>query len=817
MNKIYYLILLLTTILFVQAQTLPIDGTTYTIDTLENHQVGPGTQYVSLRLTAPSKRLDVFFLKTDLKNPHVEIRTALGCDSIYSGETTSALAKRLSSERNFYFAGTNGDFFNLEALYYAYPISGNMVNGEIAKIPGDRNVFTIDEQRIPDIGFMVYNGNVKFGTSTWAINSVNHLRGNNALVLYNRHNGKYTHTDSKGTEVLIELLNGNSWGSNKTIKAKVLKIEKGVGNMAIPKGKAVLSGLGSAAIQLNGLSVNDEIDVRLNLTINKNSTSNFLQMTGGDNRKTILLNGVVDITNIRTDLQPRTALGYTQNKETLIFCVVDGRGLSIGVGTKELAQIMQSAGAHTAFNMDGGGSSSMYISEYNGPANKVSGGVERATANSIYIVSTAPTDKTIGDIKPYKQSVSLPRYGEYNPQFYGYNKYGVLISTDLKGVVLSCPGSLGTIVNNKFIATGNTPGNITATYNGTIKAMIPVSFIPVSEIKIRLDSVLVDNRYEYPIEVTAKTAGGESLISPTALSWSVSNTDICRIENGMVKGLKNGKTTATGKIDGVTDELQINVEIPTAPTMIGDSLTADKWIMAASSFLNAEFNQINLPKSWEHGVGVNFLHAAGRSPYIKLTNQFALYGLPDTIKLVLNIGDMTITRAIFSLRANNDTKTITKELSNFKQNKDFSLDIPVNQMFDANDRGIYPISFDNVHFYLDAAGMTTDKAYTLAAKDILLVYKDFVVSGIGAISTNSFTIYPNPATDHTMYLQLKDNNAQQLRTEIYSLSGQLLITHQHGIYQGGIVPLSVKNLAVGTYLLKVYEGEGFSVAKFKVE
>ena len=53
-----------------------------------------------------------------------------------------------------------------------------------------------------------------------------------------------------GTEILIELQNGESWGSNKNIKAKVLKIEKNIGNMAIPPGKAVISAHGTAEAKL---------------------------------------------------------------------------------------------------------------------------------------------------------------------------------------------------------------------------------------------------------------------------------------------------------------------------------------------------------------------------------------------------------------------------------------------------------------------------------------------------------------------------------------------------------------------------------------
>lgn len=816
MNKLYALILLLVSVLFVKAQTLLVDGVNYTVDTLENHMVGPGTHFVSLRLTASAKRLDVYFLKADLKNPHIEIRTALGRDSIYGGEPTSVLAKRISSENNYYFAGTNGDFYATSG-YVGYPVSGNMANGEIARIPGTRNVFTIDDQKIPDIGKMSYNGTINFGTETWQINTVNHLREEDKLVLYNQHNGKYTRTNAYGTEVLVELLNGYTWGTNKTLKAKVLKIEKGVGNMAIPKGKAILSGHGTAATQLNQLAVNDEIDIQLNLTLGTNSVSNFLQMSGGDNYKTMLLNGVVEQTSVWNELHPRTGLGFSQAKDTVIFCVVDGRGLSIGATTKQLAILMKSAGAYTAFNMDGGGSSTMYVAEYGKAVNTTSDGTERAVANSVYVVSTAPTDNQINQLRPYQPAVLLPQYGEHVPKFYGYNQYGVLLNSDVQGVTLSCPASLGRIEGNKFIATGNTPGNITATYNGNVTVNIPVSFLPVSDLKIRLDSVITDNRSDYAIEVVATTSGGDALISPAALNWTVTNPEICRIENGLVKALKNGKTIVSGQIDDVNDSILIVVEIPASQTIIGDSLKTTDWTLSASSFLNAQLNQANLPAGWDHGAAVNFVHAAGRSPFIKLTNQRAFFGLPDTIRFVMNIGDMAITRALFYLRANNDTKSVSFESTAFLNNKDFNLDIPLNNIFNTADRAIFPVSFDYVNFYLDASNQVESKAYTLAIKDILLVYKDFVVSGLNPVKADKFSIFPNPAKNQFINLLLKKHNSQVLKSEIYNLSGQLLQSNYHGVYQGGAVTIPLKNLTSGLYLLKVYENDEFSVAKFSVE
>ncbi|MFV0390890.1 MAG: phosphodiester glycosidase family protein [Paludibacteraceae bacterium] len=784
------------------SQTLNIDGVTYSVDTIENHQVGPGTQYVALRLQA-SSRLDVYFLKTDLKNEYVQIRTALGRDSIYSGERPSEVAKRKSTEGAFYFAGTNGDFYNTSG-YVGYPVSGSMVDSEIAKIPGNRNTFILDDTKVPNIGKITYNGIVNFENVNWTIHTVNHLRGDDQLVLYNRHNGKFTRTNSYGTEVLIELLPNNEWSTNRTLKAKVVKIEQGVGNMIIPKGQAVLSGHGSSATLLDQLAENDEIDIRLELSVNGNNQSNFTIMSGGDNYATMLYNGVVEQTSTWDALHPRTGLGYSQNRDSLIFCVVDGRGVSVGVSTKQLAYIMKSAGAYTAFNMDGGGSSSMYVAEYGKPVNRTSDGNERAVSNSIFVVSTAPTDSEIRIIKPYESTYYLPHLGEYVPKFYAYNQYGVLVDSDLQGVVLTCPESLGVIQENKFIATGTTTGQITATYNDNVVTTINIGLLPVSGIKIRLDTVLVDKCRDYPIEVLAQTSAGDALISPAAFYWSVENPEYAEVDDGTVKALSNGVTKITGSLNDVTDDIVVKVENPDSPTLVGDSMLLTDWTLSASSFLNAQINLENRPENWQTGAVVNLVHAAGRAPFLKLFNKCTFYGLPDTVKLVMNIGDMEISRAIVSLTPNNATTVATVEFNTFENGKDFSLDIPINELFDVGDRAIYPINFDNVNFYLDAAKMIPEKTYSLAIKEITLVYKDFIFSYLATEKEKMFHVYPSLAENGKAITVRFINSFSNERLDInwYNLNGKLIKTDKQ-MLSGNSASVSTNGMGAGNYLLQL--------------
>jgi exopolysaccharide biosynthesis protein len=83
--------------------------------------------------------------------------------------------------------------------------------------------------------------------------------------------------------------------------------------------------------------------------------------------------------------QPRTAVGIIDQNH-LVFVVVDGRspGYSAGVTMTGLAEIMQGLGATTAYNIDGGGSSTMY---FNGSLvnNPLGQNKERGTSDILYI------------------------------------------------------------------------------------------------------------------------------------------------------------------------------------------------------------------------------------------------------------------------------------------------------------------------------------------------------------------------------------------------------------------------------------------------
>lgn len=78
---------------------------------------------------------------------------------------------------------------------------------------------------------------------------------------------------------------------------------------------------------------------------------------------------------------PRTAMGISRDKKTLYLVVVDGRSsASVGMTCVELANVMKGLGAWDAVNLDGGGSSTMWV-QGKGVVNNFSDATQRVVGN----------------------------------------------------------------------------------------------------------------------------------------------------------------------------------------------------------------------------------------------------------------------------------------------------------------------------------------------------------------------------------------------------------------------------------------------------
>ena len=99
------------------------------------------------------------------------------------------------------------------------------------------------------------------------------------------------------------------------------------------------------------------------------------------------------------EANPRTMIGVDASRTHAFFVVVDGRdpGRAAGLTLEASMELMRSIGAHDAINLDGGGSTELWIEAEGGVQNTPSDGHERAVANAVFVTFDARREIATGD------------------------------------------------------------------------------------------------------------------------------------------------------------------------------------------------------------------------------------------------------------------------------------------------------------------------------------------------------------------------------------------------------------------------------------
>jgi hypothetical protein len=291
-------------------------------------------------------------------------------------------------------------------------------------------------------------------------------------------------------------------------------------------------------------------------------------------------------------------------------------------------------------------------------------------------------------------------------------------------------------------------------------------------------------------------------VLPAALTWIAKDATVCSIENGVLKGLKNGQTKIYGSLGSFKDSLLVKVEIPENGTYTADDFRSTGWNLDASAALNAVFNTQNLPSNWTTGSAVNFVFNTTRAPYIKLTKNINLYSLPDTFKITVNAGNISISKLLISLKTANSTSDVTKEFTVIPKNNDVEIAIPIASMFSTNDISIYPIKLNYLNFYLNA--QTNGQAYSLALKDITLCYKNYTISGLAQMESKGMSIFPNPANNKQLTIRLNESISGDLKLSFFATNGRMVYTTNFKNQAQNEYKVTVDNLKSGIYIVHAY-------------
>jgi hypothetical protein len=779
--------------------TWTLQGNSYTVDTLYHAYIGPGTTQTSLKLTG-TQNLRVFYTTTDLTNQYVDVRAIMAGDKVSSTSTVANMAKSHSTSSRTYFAGVNADFFGPD------PCGATVVDNEVFNTTNSSSwqQFGMDANRVPQF----FNSKDFTCTLSGSFGNkailVNVGRGSNKLVLYTNRFGSSTGTNTYGSEIVV--VPQGAWGDTLKLKVSGSPVAS-VGDMTIPSGSYVLSGNGTMATFINGLTDGQELTFTSSVS---GLTGKITQTLGG--RPFIVSGGKVLDTESALDhlvsLNPRTAVGFDASKTKLVMLVVDGRStISVGVVSKVLADIMINVGCTEAMNFDGGGSSTLYVNGF-GVLNQVSDGAERGVTDGLFLATDAPADNVIAAIRFNDVSKRLPKYGYYKPVFYGYNKYGVLISSDLKGVKLSCDAGLGAVQGDgeTLFCNGSGTYALTATYNG-VSTTIPVTIVGGVP-AFRLANAIDDGYRGYQVEVQTTVGEEQMPIDNQALTWSSDDQSIATIDaNGIVKGVKDGTTIIRGKVDTFEGVLNVTVEKPTAHIQaVEKSLDPSTWTITQSGGSGIQAT------AHDNGMTLTYTGASSRAPFIKLAKPITLWSIPDTIRIRINPGNANIKTLTFSTVANGTTVNTAKTLS-LTANAENIIDLPTASWCEATDRANYPIKLSYLYFGMGTS--TSGTAYTIDIPGIETIY-NVMSAGIRSVKadrSNAIRIYPNPATSNVVTVSLPSTDNAKIM--FYNASGSLVKEqYSNGSAQ---VSVSVDEMPSGLYLVNVIQSGKSSTSKLIVK
>lgn len=401
------------------------------VDRVSTDTVAPGIIY---RCMVDKRGPWVIHLVTvDVRSNRYAFDAARAAGAFFGRERVSAMASRLSRGDRVPIVGINADFFDLRTgeVENNHVVNGDWIKGTVhSDSPHDafdnaHIQFAIDERGRPLIDRFELRGLAIAAKRTEPLVGINYRPARrDGLVLYTPWYGTATPTDTSGrlppvardssgaprsiTELRADSARRLSAGAARhaaevsmrrlgrrgdTLLYRVIdrKAASG-GGTSIPRFGAVLSATGHARELVEGLARSRGV-VRIVARLGA-SEAPPRAVVGGWGR---LVKDGANVGALSDSLEgtfprfssarhPRSAIAIAKDSSTVMFAVVDGRRpWSVGMSLGELGDALIALGAWDAMNLDGGGSSTLWVngSVVNYPSDAAG---ERAVGNALFVL-----------------------------------------------------------------------------------------------------------------------------------------------------------------------------------------------------------------------------------------------------------------------------------------------------------------------------------------------------------------------------------------------------------------------------------------------
>lgn len=354
-----------------------IPGATYA----ETESVEPGIRHTEFDLATPEGKVVGDLLEVNLKNRNVS------ADLIYPGSVAARDEVSDMAETRDAVAAVNGDFFNIGQT--GAPEGPAIADGSDLKgsLDNQTEVFGVGADRVARMDNLALDGTITTPEGDLGLDALNQF------VIEEGGIGAFTPLWGSASRDRATCSTSHSVAEPCSEQTYEVVVEDGVvtetreepGSGGIPDGAFVLVGREAGADVLREeLQVGEKVSLEYGLVPRGGGPLEFalgggpLLVSAGK-----VLPGLNDVT-----LAPRTAAGTSADGKTMYLLTVDGRSdESRGMHLKELAGLMRDVGADDAFNLDGGGSSTLVAEEPGEDEvtvqNVPSDGVQRTVPNGV--------------------------------------------------------------------------------------------------------------------------------------------------------------------------------------------------------------------------------------------------------------------------------------------------------------------------------------------------------------------------------------------------------------------------------------------------
>jgi exopolysaccharide biosynthesis protein len=330
--------------------------------------VRDGVEYAEFERVIDKMPVRMNLLRLDLTKVRLDVVHAF--DAAIGVEKTSSIAARRGA-----LAAINAGFFRLDGSLFAGDAAGVLVidNLLISESVNNRIALFIDNfdpnQTIVKFAHLNINETVRIKKKDFYYSGINRERKENELVKYTPYFHRTTLTNNNGLEIVVR-------------KGKIAAINTGKGNSVIPQDGFVISASGKmrdeilpflkVGRKIKGFTVtpfepakegfpNEESNRTTKAFARSEDVTNGVPQLIKDGRIEITWEQEKTSKAFVETRHPRTAVAKLKDGRFLMI-TVDGRSESSGgIGLEDLAKLLLEFGATDAMNLDGGGSTTMFL------------------------------------------------------------------------------------------------------------------------------------------------------------------------------------------------------------------------------------------------------------------------------------------------------------------------------------------------------------------------------------------------------------------------------------------------------------------------